>query len=40
MKKSAEKDTFATLSAVSLKSTHFPVFDFAKNSSMSLMPML
>ena len=39
-RRNAEKATFATLSAVSLKSTHFPVFDFAKNSSMSLMPML
>jgi hypothetical protein len=32
--------TLAILSAVSLKSMHFPVFDLARNSSMSLIPML
>ena len=32
--------TFATLSTVSRKSPHLPVFDLARNSSISLMPML
>lgn len=32
--------TLATRSTVSRKSPHLPVFDFARNSSMSLIPML
>jgi len=32
--------TFAIFSAVSRKSPHFVVFEFARNSSINLIPML